>query len=242
VASAVHRTIGTGADVTTVGCSAAVMLAVTALLDLLAPPRCLACSRRAPLPWCVGCRAEVVRLDVACRRCGGPRRRGHPCWPPGAPIEATTAVYDYRGPVAAAVVTAKLGGAWAAWGPLADELGRRVAREAPEVDVVTWVTTPGTRARQRGVDHAELLARAVAGAIATPLARLLDAYPAGSDHDRYQARTRLPGTHVLLVDDVVTTGATAVRAATELRSAGADRVLLAVLARAGSHALTGGSR
>lgn len=213
---------------------------LTALLDLFAPPRCLACSRRAPLPWCAGCREQVDRLDVACPRCGGPRRRGHACWPPGAPIDGTLAVYDYRGPVAAAVVGAKLGGAWAAWRPLADDLARRVAADPPEVDVVTWVTTPELRVRARGGDHAELLARAVGRAIETPVARLLEAEADGEDRDRYRPCHTLPGSQVLLVDDVVTTGATAVRAATVLRTAGADRIVLAVVARAGSHPLTSG--
>jgi predicted amidophosphoribosyltransferase len=48
---------------------------------------------------------------------------------------------------------------------------------------------------------------------------------------------RLPGSNVLLVDDVVTTGTTAWRAAAELRAAGAGRIELAVLARAGTHPL-----
>jgi predicted amidophosphoribosyltransferase len=142
--------------------------------------------------------------------------------------------------VASAVVGAKLQGAWAGWGPLAAALARRVAADPPDVDVVTWVTTPPARARRRGGDHAEVLARSVASAASAPLARLLDARPAGSDRDRYTATTSLPGSHVLLVDDVVTTGATAVRAARVLRSAGAGRIVLAVLARAGSHALTAG--
>ncbi len=150
------------------------------------------------------------------------------------------AVYDYRGPVAAAVVGAKIGGAWAAWLPLADDLARRVRDDPPEVDVVTWVTTPARRVRARGGDHAELLARAVGRAIGVPVARLLDAEADGEDRDRYRPSISLPGSQVLLVDDVVTTGATAVRAATALRAAGADRIVLAVVARAGSHPLTSG--
>jgi predicted amidophosphoribosyltransferase len=176
---------------------------------------------------------------VACRRCGGTRGRGHPCWPSDAPISRTIAVYDYRGPVTAGVVAAKVGGAWAAWRPMAALLVERVLRDRPEVDVVTWVTTPVARVRQRGIDHAEVLARAVAAALHTPVVRLLDASEDGVEHDRYEARIALPGSQVLLVDDVVTTGTTAVRAATALRRAGADEVALAVLARAGSHPLTG---
>jgi predicted amidophosphoribosyltransferase len=166
-----------------------------------------------------------------------PRVAAHACWPPDAPIDATIAVFDYRGAVADAVVTAKLGGARAGWPLLAAPLAARVAARAPAVDVVTWVTTPARRVRERGLDHAELLARAVGAAIDVPVVRLLDARPAGADRDRFRARLRLPGTHVLLVDDVVTTGTTAARVASVLRAAGADRVELAVVARAGTHPL-----
>jgi predicted amidophosphoribosyltransferase len=48
--------------------------------------------------------------------------------------------------------------------------------------------------------------------------------------------SRLNGMTVLLVDDVLTTGTTAHRAATELNKAGASRVLVAVVARAIVHA------
>ncbi len=207
------------------------------LLDLVAPPRCLACRARADPPWCERCRQEVTVLGAGCRRCAAPRGAAHACWPPDAPIAATTAVYDYRGPVSAAVVTAKLAGAWSGWGPLATALASRVVERAPEVDVVTWVTTPDRRVRQRGVDHAEVLARAVGRALDVPVARLLDAATDGPDRDRYRARLPLPGSLVLLVDDVLTTGTTAARAASALRAAGADRVELAVVARAGTHPL-----
>jgi competence protein ComFC len=207
------------------------------LLDLVAPPRCLACRARADPPWCDRCRREVTVLGPGCLRCAAPRGTAHACWPADAPIAATTAVYDYRGPVSAAVVTAKLAGARAGWGPLAEALAARVGERAPEVDVVSWVTTPGKRVRQRGVDHAEVLARAVGRVLDVPVARLLDAVTDGPDRDRYRARLALPGSLVLLVDDVLTTGATATRAAAALLAAGADRVELAVVARAGTHPL-----
>jgi predicted amidophosphoribosyltransferase len=220
------------------GSSARSLVAALApLVDLIAPPRCLACRARADPPWCASCRRQVTVLGAGCLRCAAPRGSAHACWPPDAPIATTTAVYDYRGPVSAAVVTAKLAGARAGWGPLAQALATRVGERAPEVDVVTWVTTPDRRVRQRGTDHAEVLALAVGRVLDTPVARLLDAATDGPDRDRYRARSALPGSLVLLVDDVLTTGTTAARAAAALRAAGADRVELAVVARAGTHPL-----
>lgn len=212
------------------------------LLELFAPTRCLSCRRRGPLPWCAACAEQVRHLPEGCRRCAAPRGGAHACWPPDAPIDATVAACDYRGPVAAAVVTAKVAGARAGWPALAHVLAARMRDVEVDADVVTWVTTPATRVRVRGIDHAQTLAAEVARAVDLPCVALLDARPGGTDRDRYRALRALPGTHVLLVDDVVTTGATAWRAANCLRLAGAGRVELAVLARAGTHPLGAVSR
>jgi predicted amidophosphoribosyltransferase len=213
---------------------------VSAPLTLLAPPRCVACRVRGPIPWCARCRRQVRELPVAgCPRCAAARRPGHPCWPQDAPIAGTVAAFDYRGPVAAAIVSAKVAGAHAGWTPLAASLARRVVLSSPAVDAVTWVRTAASRRRRRGLDHAELLARAVASALDLPVVAALDARPGPDGRDRYRATHRFPGTELLLVDDVLTTGATAVRAATALCLAGAGRPQLAVVARAGPHPLAG---
>jgi predicted amidophosphoribosyltransferase len=141
--------------------------------------------------------------------------------------------------VAAAIVTAKVAGAHRGWGPLAQLLARRLQEDPPAVDAVTWVTTAPRRRRQRGVDHARELAVAAAGALDVPLVPTLVAQPAPDGRDRYRASHHLPGSELLLVDDVLTTGATAVRAAAALCAAGAGRPHLAVLARAGPHPLAG---
>lgn len=210
---------------------------VRGLLELLAPSRCLACRVRAAPVWCASCAAAVTRLPPGCPDCAGPRGPGHPCWPEPAPVAGTIAVFDYRGPVAAAVVSAKVAGARAGWGPLAALLAQRVAATPPPVDAVTWVTTPAARIRQRGTDHACRLAALVAGRLGLPCTRLLTARGTSGDRDRYTAIRSLPGTDLLLVDDILTTGATAWRAGAGLRAAGAGRLHLAVLARAGTHTL-----
>lgn len=105
------------------------------------------------------------------------------------------------------------------------------------VDAVTWVTSVPSRVRSRGVDHARAIAEVVAGAIGAPLIRLLDVYPGPVHEERYRATLALPGSDIVLVDDVLTTGATAWRAAAALRDAGAGDVVLVTLARAGGHPL-----
>ncbi|CAN5532647.1 ComF family protein [soil metagenome] len=108
-----------------------------------------------------------------------------------------------------------------------------------EVDVVTWAPTSGSRARNRGYDQSELLARAVARELGVPCRRLL--YRShGQQQTGHNRVERLHGVSfrsrplrragrlplkVLLVDDVVTTGATLVAARSALEHAGAASVV-----------------
>jgi predicted amidophosphoribosyltransferase len=176
-------------------------------------------------------------LPDGCRRCATPRHAAHRCWPADAPIAATVAAYDYRGTLARGLSTAKLSGAHAAWPGLVAPLADRLRQRPPAVDVLTWVTTPAVRVRSRGLDHAERIARLLAADLGLPAVALLAVDVRSDGADRYRARHTLPGTEVLLVDDILTTGATAWQAARVLRAAGAGQVQLAVLARAGTHAL-----
>jgi len=117
---------------------------------------------------------------------------------------------------------------------LARLIVRRVRPTA--VDLVTWAPTSATRARRRGYDQAELLARALARELGVPCRRLLyrahGAAPqtglARADrlgNPAFRARTARRGLRVLLVDDVVTTGGTLAAAAAALRDAGFDDVV-----------------
>jgi len=135
----------------------------------------------------------------------------------------------------------------------ADPLGRwaaRAAGEAPfssEIDVVVPLPLSGPRRRERGFNQAELLAETIATRLRVPLRprvlrKVVDTPPqAGLSRAArrrnldgvFRARERaVRGRRILLVDDVLTTGASLSEAARTLRKAGARRVDAAVVARA----------
>ena len=133
---------------------------------------------------------------------------------------------------------------------LADLLAERARADltALAADAIVPVPTHWSRRIRRGTGSAETVAERLAQRLAIPLAghlltrRRRTAPQASLSVPQRRANVRrafraashadLPGAQILLVDDIVTTGATADEAAKTLRKAGASFVALAVIARA----------
>jgi len=125
-------------------------------------------------------------------------------------------------------------------------VGRAYARTAPSPDGIVPVPLHRTRELERGYNQSAMLAEGVADVLDRPLERNLLARPVPtrsqtplSREERWRnvqgafaAAPDCRDGHWLLVDDVLTTGATAVAAGQTLEEAGADAVSLATLALA----------
>ncbi|MEN3315829.1 MAG: hypothetical protein V7605_2063 [Acidimicrobiaceae bacterium] len=190
---------------------------------MLLPTSCPACGALGPAP-CARCRRGL---------------RPAPALDPPAGVDRCRAPFAYEGVGRELVARLKYRNARAAVPFLAAEMAALV--DATTVDVVTWAPTTSPRRRHRGFDQAELLARAVARRLGRPCRRALrrrPGTPAQTGRTLAQRRSgpafhprRSVGPRVLLVDDVVTSGATVSAAAAALRRAGAATVQVVAAAR-----------
>ena len=180
--------------------------------------------------WCAGCDLPGADICAACEALLTPRPRARHL-PDGTPL--TTAL-DFEGVPACVIRALKEDGCTG----LARPLGRALAGVLP--GEVALVPVPASRAafRRRGYAVVEVLLRAAG---ARPL-RLLGPARAAGDQRRLgrgerarkvvgtmRVRAR-PGVPVVVVDDVVTTGATLGEAARVLRAAGIEVVGAVALA------------
>jgi ComF family protein len=130
--------------------------------------------------------------------------------------------------------------------PLARLLLPQLTDIARDCDLILPVPLHPRKLRQRTYNQSLLIARILAPALGLPLAtsvliRHRDTLPQqGQDaasrrknlHNAFRATRPLAGTRILLIDDVLTTGATARECSRSLKKAGGGDIVVAVLARA----------
>ena len=215
---------------------------VRALLDLLLPPACAGCGR------------EGVAL---CTRCLGPLRRRLD-EPPGVPIGVPFALprglvqlewcSAFTGPARRALHALKYDGERRLVPILGALLAERWRRAGVRADLVSYVPVHTARLRERGFDQAELLARAAARELRLPcLGALRRRSSTAAQHALGRSaraanvgrafevpaslRSQLAGRWVVVVDDVLTTGATLAACAEALLEGGAEAVAGLTVAR-----------
>ena len=212
------------------------------------PTRCLACGLASGSPVCAACAQDYFPAVPRCRRCALRISAGEFCGaclraPPR--FAAAWACADYAPPVSGMVLALKSSARLDLALPLARLLARAFPAGVAPADCVAAVPLSPERRAERGYNQSELLASALAQELRLPieaqlLVRVRHDVPQQSltlearrrnVRGAYAATRPMGGRSVLLVDDVMTTGATLDEAAGALLASGAGRVCVAVVAR-----------
>lgn len=205
------------------------------LLDLFFPPRCAFCRRTGVHGVCADCERTLPYAKVQLCEGAGFGRCASPLL--------------YEDAVRESLLRFKFHGAQSAAEGYGELLARCAAEElGGQFDTVTWVPVSKKREHERGYDQAYLLAKETARhwgiepvraaaenekqrrAVRAVLRRRAAGQCAG--RVRGGNTDRIRGAKILLIDDILTTGATLGECVRVLREAGAAVVVCATLARA----------
>lgn len=225
---------------------------IRALLDRLLPGACLLCGGVAVgSAVCAACAADLPRLvgpqGAQCARCATPLTSPAPACgaclriPPA--FDATCAVWRYHAPLDQLILALKFRHRLASADFLAAGM---LAGPHPDGDVIVPVPLAAARLAERGFNQALELARPLARALGLPLdvrrlvrnrstlpqSRLPWRARARNVRHAFECRGDFNGRHVIVVDDVMTSGATLDAVARTLKDHGAISVSNWVAARA----------
>jgi ComF family protein len=217
------------------------------IVAFIAPHSCLSCSYEGLL-LCSDCMGELgSRSPDRCFRCNRQSPSSKTC-PACRRVSTLNHVWirsEYKGITKELVQKLKFKRAIAAADVIAEAMSKVLPTDIAEC-VLVPIPTATTRRRQRGYDQSVMIARRISMLTNLPmqqdLARFGQSRQVGSKKaDRITQLAsayrvihgeKLSGKQVILVDDVMTTGATLESAANELRKAGVKRVDAVVFARA----------
>lgn len=208
------------------------------ILNLLYPPRCVLCRRllkKEETDLCTDCRMEAPFFPDTKRKLQF--------------LDSFAAVWYYESSVRGSLLRFKFQGARgyaASYGKL---LAMRLMQQYPEgFEVLTWIPVSRLRKLRRGYDQVELLAKAVGRELGMIPVSTLKKVRHNRQQSRIsesaQRRANVLGVYrvtdpdlirdrrVLLLDDILTTGATASEAGRVLLTAGAKEVHCAAVAAA----------
>ena len=239
--------------------------AVRTLVDMLMPPACMACKApvATPLSLCADCWTGLPAIAGArCACCGVPLVLAHQtevlclgCLAEPPDFDRACAAYLYGGAARQLALALKAGReAYAT--PMAAAMLRAAGEMAVPGQLVIPVPLHRWRLLSRGYNQSALLARAVArrsgGVLALDMLERTRATPRSQGMNRRQrqrnvkgafrvtpaGKAALKGADVLLVDDVMTTGATASACGRALSRAGAASVTVLAYARVAAAGMT----
>ena len=220
------------------------------VLDVLFPSRCVGCGVYGSF-LCQACQAELPRArPPRCPICWQPQRGAAPCSrcrQERPAFQGARSLYIYEGAAREAVRALKYNYLSALAQPMAQLMARYVEEEGIEADLLVAVPLYARRRRLRGYNQSALLARELSRLCGlslaergvarrrntAPQARSVDAEARKRNvADAFNSDRRwVEGKRVLLIDDVMTTGATLNACARALREAGAVSVWALTFAR-----------
>ncbi len=211
---------------------------LTKLMTLLYPPKCILCRKplkKQETDLCHKCRSEAPLFT---------KQKFKPSF-----LAGWTAVWYYKDKPRKSILRYKFGNARC----YANAYGRLLAmklqtQQLHSCDILTWVTSGRSSYRKRGFDHVELIAQAVAQELGIALTKTLVKTRKTKVQSKLisasQRRANVLGAYkvispqavagkkILLLDDILTSGATASECARVLLTAGAREVNFAAVAAA----------
>lgn len=223
------------------------------LLDVIYPPRCVVCQqvgavvcadclrsmRPLDAPICAHCGTTISGADhpatVLCSDCVAGRGVAH--------LDGVRVATTYQGAARSALLALKFGSQRRVAARLAILMAAPYTSDIHTADIIIPVPLHASRRRERGYNQAELLARAFAErqglSMRTDILARTRATTAQTRLPREERRRNVAGAfalvapeasrvivgrHILLVDDVTTTGSTLDASAEPLRAAGAASI------------------
>ncbi len=207
------------------------------ILDLLYPPRCAFCHRLLRDSGETVCKDCAAHLPCTGSLSERPKIRN---------VERCYAPLFYEKSVRDSLHRYKFGQRTGYAGIYAEYLVKCIDENRISCDIITWAPVSRKRLRERGYDQSELLAREVSKRLGLPCERTLDKIkhtpPQSLRKDaaqrlenvrgayRLHGGASVSGRRVLLIDDILTSGATLGECAGVLKAAGAAEIIALTVA------------
>ena len=224
-------------------------------LDLIFPPVCIGCHDRIGRDvklLCEPCLETISRLEEGfCDVCGSPLdgKDCEVCWDSRIYFDFSRSVFRFDGAIRQMIHELKYNGLLAPVEWLAEHTANYLAQNSmyKDIDVITAVPLHTVRKRERGFNQSELIARAIARRLGISYCEPIKRrhYTESQTHldkaermhnlkDAFilKPQAKITGKHILLLDDVFTTGSTVNEIARVLHTAQPAQVAVITVARA----------